>query len=234
MYEVIPNIIQTFLIAIGAIYLATFLFIPDLKSVMIITSTMFMILTSLVAVLYAWGMQASSIMMVELVMSIGFCSDFCVHIVHAFLTATGTRKERAQQALINMGMPIFCACLSSIIGVIFLSFAQSYLFRTFFRTIIAIMILGGIYALCFLPVILSLIGSHWLSHINDKLQQNNFIQMTSSINHNSQINGNIIEDYLTTKRSFQRAPDTIEEEDDEFIFPTKTDDRPVNNRNIYT
>ena len=114
-------------------------------------------------------MQASSIMMVELVMSIGFCSDFCVHIVHAFLTASGTRKERAQQALINMGMPIFCACLSSIIGVLFLGFAQSYLFRTFFRTIIAIMIIGAIHALCFLPVILSLIGSHWSSHINDKI-----------------------------------------------------------------
>ncbi len=58
--------------------------------------------------------------------------------------------------------------------------------------------------------------------------------MTSSINHNSQINENIIEDYLTTKQIFQRAPDTIEEEDDQFIFPTKTDDTPVNNRNIYT
>jgi len=234
MYEVIPNIIQTFLIAIGAIYLATFLFIPDLKSVIIITFTMFMILVSLVAALHAWGMQASSIMMVELVMSIGFCSDFCVHIVHAFLTATGTRKERAQQALINMGMPIFCACLSSIIGVVFLSFAQSYLFRTFFRTIISIMILGGIHALCFLPVILSLIGSHWSSHINDKLQQNNFIQMTSSINNDSQITEHIIEEYLTKKRTIQRAPDTIEEEDDELFLPTKNDETSVNNRNIYT
>ena len=61
MYEVIPNIIQTFLIAIEAMYLATLLIIPDLKSVLIIISTMFMILVSLVATLSAWGVQASSI-----------------------------------------------------------------------------------------------------------------------------------------------------------------------------
>jgi multidrug efflux pump subunit AcrB len=221
MYEVIPNIIQTFLIAIEAMYLATLLIIPDLKSVIIIISTMCMILISLVATLHAWGVQASSIMMIELVMSVGFCSDFCVHIVHAFLTATGTRKERAQQALINMGMPILCASLSSIAGVLFLGFAHSYLFRTFFKTIVAIMILGTIHALCFLPVILSIIGSDWPSHMNE---QNDSIQMTSSMNNDFQING-----YLTEKIKLQRAPDTIEEEDYELMSTTKNDETILKN-----
>jgi multidrug efflux pump subunit AcrB len=234
MYEVIPNIIQTFLIAIEAMYLATLLIIPDLKSVIIIISTMFMILISLVASLYTFGIQASSVMMVELVMSIGFCSDFCVHIVHAFLTATGTRKERAQQALINMGMPILCASLSSIIGIFFLGFAHSYLFRTFFITILSIMVLGTIHALCFLPVILSLIGSNWSSHINDKIQENNSIQMTSIINNDSQINEHIIEEYITKKVKLQRAPDTIEEEDYELMsLPTEKDETVIKNLNIY-
>jgi len=235
MYEVIPNIIQTFLIAIEAMYLATLLIIPDLKSVLIIISTMFMILVSLVATLCAWGIKASSITMVELVMAIGFCSDFCVHIVHAFLTATGTRKERAQQALINMGMPILCASLSSIIGVFFLGFAQSYLFRTFFKTITILMVFGTIYALCFLPVILSLIGSHWSSHINDKIQENNSIQMTSIMNNNdSQMkNGYVIEEYQTKKIKLQRAPNTIEEEDYESLSPGKIDETTVSNLNMY-
>jgi len=234
MYEVIPNIIQTFLIAIEAMYLVTLLIIPDLKSVIIIISTMFMILVSLIASLYTCGIQASSVMMVELVMSIGFCSDFCVHIVHAFLTATGTRKERAQQALINMGMPILCASLSSIIGIFFLGFAHSYLFRTFFITILSIMVLGTIHALCFLPVILSLIGSNWSSHINDKIQENNSIQMTSIINNDSQINEHIIEEYITKKVKLQRAPDTIEEEDYELMsLPTEKDETVIKNLNIY-
>jgi len=220
MYDVIPNIIQTFLIAIEAMYLATLLIIPDLKSVIIIISTMGMILISLVATLHAWGIQASSVMMVELVMSVGFCSDFCVHIVHAFLTSTGTRKERAQQALINMGMPILCASLSSITGVLFLGFAHSFLFRTFFKTIVAIMILGAIHALCFLPVILSLIGSHWSSHIKDTIQQNNTLQMTSTINNDSQINDHSREEIITKREKLQRAPNTIEEEDDDELIST--------------
>ncbi|CAF3385699.1 unnamed protein product [Rotaria socialis] len=220
MYEVIPNIIQTFLIAIEAMYIATLIIIPDLQSVIIIISTMLMILVSLVATLHAWGIQVSSVMMVEMVMSIGFCSDFCVHIVHAFLTATGTRKERAQQALINMGMPILCASLSSIIGVLFLGLAQSYLFRTFFKTMVSIMILGAVHALCFLPVILSLIGSHWPSHEIDKLQQNSSIQMATSTNKDVQINGHNIEENKTKKGKLQRAPDTIEEEETDDFIPT--------------
>ena len=223
MYEVIPNIIQTFAIALAAMYIATFLLIPDLKSVMIVIGTMCMILVSLVAVLSAWGIQASAVMMVELVMSVGFCSDFCVHIVHAFLTATGTRRERAQQALIQMGIPILCASLSSIIGVIFLGFAQSYLFQTFFKTIISIMTLGTIHALCFLPVILSVIGSHWPSHLNDELPTNNCFPMISPRNSDCQINGHVPDESLTNKWKLSRTPDTIEEEDDELLSRTKLD-----------
>ncbi|CAF2837983.1 unnamed protein product [Rotaria sp. Silwood2] len=239
MYEVIPNIIQTFLIAIEAIYIATLIIIPDLKSVIIIMSTMCMILLSLVATLHAWGIQVSSVMMVELIMSIGFCSDFCVHIVHAFLTSTGTRKERAQQALINMGMPILCASLSSIIGVLFLGLAHSYLFRTFFKTMISIMTLGAIHALVFLPVILSLIGSHWPSHMKDNIQQNDSLQMTTSINKDSQISGYIIEENVTKKHEkLQRKPNTIEEEEDDQLISTtqraETITNNLTNLNMYT
>ncbi|CAF4950430.1 unnamed protein product, partial [Rotaria sp. Silwood1] len=239
MYEVIPNIIQTFIIAIEAMYIATLIIIPDLKSVIIIISTMCMILISLVATLHVWGIQVSSVMMIELIMSVGFCSDFCVHIVHAFLTSIGTRKERAQQALINMGMPILCASLSSIIGVLFLGLAHSYLFRTFFKTIISIMTLGTIHALIFLPVILSLIGSNWSSHRKDNIEQNNSLQMTTSINKDSQGNGYIIEEDITKKHeNLQRKPNTIEEEEDDQLISTTQRVETINNNltnlNMYT
>ena len=227
MYEVIPNIIQTFLIAIEAMYLVTLLIIPDLKSVLITISTMCMILVSLVAALHTWGIQASSVMMVEMVMAIGFCSDFCVHIIHAFLTGRGTRRERAQQALIDMGMPILCASLSSIAGVMFLSFAHSYLFRTFFKTILALMIIGTLHALCFLPVILSLVGSHWPSHMADAIPPNDSLQMISSAKSNStsRSNGHSNEDSTSKRNGLQHAPDTIdEEEDDDLISTTKKSD----------
>jgi multidrug efflux pump subunit AcrB len=224
MYEVIPNIVQTFIIAIEAMYLATLLVIPDLKSVLIIMSTMLLILISLVATLHLWGIPASSVMMIELVMSVGFCSDFCVHIVHAFLTATGTRKERAQQALINMGMPILCASLSSMIGVAFLAFAQSYLFRTFFATIVTIMTLGTVHALFFLPVILSVIGSHWPSHTVTKQQQpeSQSLQMTLATNGDAPVNGHLIEENTTKREQFHRAANTIEEEEDDQLIALPT------------
>lgn len=232
MYEVIPNIIQTFLIAIEAMYLVTLFIIPDLKSVVITISTMCMVLVSLVSALHFWGIRASSVMMVELVMSVGFCSDFCVHIVHAFLTGTGTRKQRAQQALIHMGMPLLCASLSSVIGVMFLAFAHSYLFRTFFKTIFALMTLGTIHALFFLPVVLSLIGSHWPSHmigVNTLNEPTQMLPIGNSHHHHhhryensTRSNGHVNEENTSKQFSSQHAPETIdEEEDDELISTTK-------------
>jgi len=222
MYEVIPNIIQTFLIAIEAMYLVTLLIIPDLKSVVITISTMCMILISLVAALHLWDIRASSVMMVELVMSVGFCSDFCVHIVHAFLTGSGTRRQRAQQALLHMGMPLLCASLSSVIGVMFLGFAQSYLFRTFFKTIVALMTLGTVHALLFLPVILSLIGSHWPSHMIDVNPSNEPMQMLPMTNSNRKSNGHVYEENTSKQFSSQNAPETINEEEDDELISTTT------------
>ncbi|CAF1079823.1 unnamed protein product [Didymodactylos carnosus] len=164
MYEVFPNIVQSFIIAVEAMYIVTLLFIPDLQSVICIISTMIMMLTGLIAILHYWNMTISSVTMVELIMSIGFCADFCVHIVYAFLTSKGTRNQRAIAAISHMGVPIFCASSSTIVGVFFLAFAQSYLFRTFFKTIFVIMCLGTVHALCFLPVFLSFCGPQWQYH----------------------------------------------------------------------
>jgi predicted RND superfamily exporter protein len=104
--------------------------------------------------------------MIELIMSIGFCIDFSAHLVHAFLASAGRgdRTKRAYAACEKVGMPIFNSAMSSIFGVLILSFSNSYLFKSFFKTVFLIMSLGLLNSLLFLPVFLSLIGPHWKRH----------------------------------------------------------------------
>ena len=164
--QVVPNTLQAFIIATESMYLITLIFIPDLLSAVCIILSMFSIMIGMIGCMHVWGLTLSSITMIEVIMSVGFCIDFSAHLTHAFIAGVGkgSRNDRAYKACIKTGVPIFNSALSTIIGVCVLSMSQSYVFQTFFKTIILIMVLGVFTSMLFLPVLLSLIGPHWKCH----------------------------------------------------------------------
>lgn len=164
-----PNIIKSFTIAIVSMLIISILFIPDLISVFCIIASMISIMTGLVGFMHLWDLTLSSITMIELVMSIGFCVDFSAHVVYAFLTCDkGDRNIRAYKAFKHVGIPIFNSAFSTMFGIILLAFCKSYIFKSFFKTLTILMALGMFNSLLFLPVILSVIGPQWPMHKNDK------------------------------------------------------------------
>ena len=164
--ETLPNVIQSFIIAIEAMYLIALIFIPDLISVLCIIFSMMSIMVGLLGSMHMWGLSLSSITMIELIMSIGFCVDFSAHVTHAFIASVGkgNRNERAYKACVRMGFPIFNSAISTMVGCILLVFCRSFIFLSFFKTISALMTLGIFNSLLFLPVLLSLIGPNWPRH----------------------------------------------------------------------
>jgi hypothetical protein len=169
--ETIPNVIQAFIIALEAMYLVSLIFIPDLLSTVCIIFTMISIMIGLVGSMHLWGLTLSSVTMIQLVMSVGFCIDFTAHLTHAFIASvgTGTRSERAYKACMRTGLPIFNSAISTIIGVCVLAFCKSYIFLSFFKTLFILMCLGMLNSMLFLPVLLSLIGPHWKRHNEPKI-----------------------------------------------------------------
>jgi predicted RND superfamily exporter protein len=164
--QTMPNVIQSFIIAVEAMYLIALIFMPDLISVFCIIFSMMSIMTGLIGAMHAWGLSLSSITMLELIMSIGFCVDFSAHVTHAFIACVGkgTRNERAYKACIRMGFPIFNSALSTMIGCSLLAFCKSFIFISFFKTIVILMGLGIFNSLLFLPVLLSIVGPNWPRH----------------------------------------------------------------------
>lgn len=67
--------------------------------------------------------------------------------------------ERLRRALRSVGTPILQSASSTILGVSFLSSTESYVFSSFFKTIILIILFGVLHGLIILPILLTIFSS---------------------------------------------------------------------------
>ena len=108
--------------------------------------------------MHTWGITIDVVSSVDVIIAIGLCVDYSVHICHAFLTVSGTRKERAKAAVLDMGMAVLNGGVSTLIAFILLAGSDSHVFSVFFRIFLLVIIFGLFHGLILLPVVLSLIG----------------------------------------------------------------------------
>ena len=143
---------------IGMLFIAL-AFIPHPISISCVLLSMATIVLGMFGFMYFWGLHLSAITSVQVILSVGFCVDFTVHISHAFMAASGkSRNLRVTHALEKVGVPILNGGISSILGILMLAFANSYVFRSFFQTMLLVVLFGLGHSLLLLPVVLSFIG----------------------------------------------------------------------------
>ena len=162
-YEHYVSIMKNTLLAVGVAVIGmlfvAIMFIPHPVSVICVTVTMVTIVLGMFGFMHFWGLALSAITSVQIILSVGFCVDFTVHISHAFMQATGkNRNERVSVALERVGVPILNGAMSSILGILMLAFANSYIFQSFFKTMFLVMLFGLMHSLLLLPVVFSFIG----------------------------------------------------------------------------
>ncbi|XP_064603084.1 patched domain-containing protein 3-like [Liolophura sinensis] len=173
---ILPNTLQTVGVAVAAMFVLSVIFIPHPLMFVSITVSMVSTLTGILGFLYWWDLTLSSITMLHLVTATGFSVDYSAHICHAVMQngKLGTsRQDVVSKALAATGGPILNGALSSFIGILFLAPSESYIFSSFFKVMLLVVLFGMAHSILFLPVFFSLFGppGKTTSHSQDSVQR---------------------------------------------------------------
>lgn len=68
-----------------------------------------------------------------MVLAIGLCVDYGVHVGHTFMTRVGTRDERAKQTLVDIGPAVLNGGFTTFLAFALLINSRSHVFITFFK-----------------------------------------------------------------------------------------------------
>ena len=108
--------------------------------------------------MYFAGDPINMVTAINLLLAIGLCIDCSAHVAHAFLTAHGTRNERASTALKHIGLSVFNGSMTTFVSCFPMFGARSYIFQVFARMFMFIVLWGLYFGVIVLPVLLSIYG----------------------------------------------------------------------------
>lgn len=154
-----PTAIQSMVVGALIMMLISFIFIPNFLCSLWVAFSIVSIELGVAGYMSLWDVNLDSISMINLIMCIGFSVDFTAHICYTYMSSKArTPDERVREALYGLGMPIVQGSVSTILGVVALLLADSYIFLVFFKMVFLVIFFGAMHGLLLLPVLLSLFG----------------------------------------------------------------------------
>ncbi|KAM6314874.1 patched domain-containing protein 3 [Aegotheles albertisi] len=166
---IVQNTIQNVVTAAGAMLIVSLLLIPNPLCCLWVTFAIASVIVGVAGFMTFWNVNLDSISMINLVICIGFSVDFSAHISYAFVTSReSSANERAIKALSLLGYPVLQGAVSTILGVVVLAAAKTYIFRTFFKIMFLVILFGALHGLIFIPVFLTFFGNFGRSPHNNK------------------------------------------------------------------
>merc|ERR1712211_58419 len=134
------------------------LLLGNIFVVLLVLGMVIITLVDIVDLLHFWGITIDILSAVNIVLAIGLCVDYAVHIAHAFLYSEGTRQERANNSIRLIGMAVLNGGITTFLALFFCSFSSAHVFITFFKVFLLTVLFGLYHGLILLPVLLSLCG----------------------------------------------------------------------------
>ncbi|KAM6953795.1 patched domain-containing protein 3-like [Aplochiton taeniatus] len=156
---IVSNTIQNIVVATLAMLVISLMFIPSPICSLWVTFAIASVIVGVAGFMSIWNVSLDSVSMINLVICIGFSVDFSAHISYAFVSSKEpTANQKAIDALSNLGYPIIQGAISTILGVVVLSASESYIFRTFFKIMLLVILFGSLHGIAFIPIFLTFFG----------------------------------------------------------------------------
>jgi len=145
-------------LAMACVFVVTLLLLANIQICIYVMCIVGITLTDIVGFLHFWDVTIDIISCVNIVLAIGLCVDYSVHIGLAFMVAKGSRKDKAVEAVASIGPAVFNGGFTTFLAIILCSLSYSHVFLTFFKVFVLTVLFGLFHGLVLFPVILSLIG----------------------------------------------------------------------------
>ena len=184
---VLPTSIQSMILGAICMMVISFIFIPNVLCCFWVAFCIVSIEIGVAGYMSLWDVSLDSISMINLIMCIGFSVDFTAHICYAYMSSKKRRPDqRVEECLYTLGLPIVQGALSTILGLVALVLADTYIFLIFFKMVFLVISIGAIHGLMLLPVLLSLFGPGSCTNFSkedDDDDKNNALQQPYVIPH---------------------------------------------------
>jgi len=154
-----PTSLQCMTFGALVMMLISFIFIPNIFCCLWVAFCIVSIELGVAGYMALWDVNLDSISMINLIMCIGFSVDFTAHICYAYMSSKRPRAEdRVKDSLYSLGLPIVQGAASTILGLMALLLAGTYIFLVFFKMVFLVIFIGAMHGIFLLPVLLSLFG----------------------------------------------------------------------------
>jgi len=166
--EAIMNVV----LALCAVFVVIMIVTANIQVTLFILLCVALVDVFLLGLLYFWDVTFNSVTVVNNVIAIGLAVDYSAHIGHAYLMAQAPdvdeqgnklsnhekRVFKARSALGSMGSSVFHGAFSTFLAIVVLAPSKSYIFMSFFKMWLGIIVYGVANGFILLPVLLACCG----------------------------------------------------------------------------
>jgi len=145
-------------LAITCVFIITLILLANLKICLMVLGIVVVTLIDIIGFLHFWNMTIDIISCINIVIAIGLCVDYSVHIGHAYMIAKGSRQQKAMQSVETIGPAVLNGGITTFLALMLLGASTSHTFLTFFKVFVLTVVFGLFHGLFLFPVILSVIG----------------------------------------------------------------------------
>ena len=150
---------QNISLAILCVLIIVFITLLDFRSCLLIVGCVVFTIVDVVGITYILGMTIDPMYLHSTIIGIGLSVDYAAHVAHSFITHCGSKKDRVMAAYLYIGPAILHGGTSTLLALSLLAFAESHIFKVFFKIVSLTVVLGLFHGLIFLPIMLILFGN---------------------------------------------------------------------------